>query len=242
MKFEPPPSATYAPIDRPTSLAYTHSAAREDRSGAVRLRAPRRSQDADARHVWPPRSRPGPLLPRTGTQATDTTRHAGKQPRPWPGATTALTEHAAPPFSIPLSPAPIGVPCQCVYGFHLSHLPMAHTSTWNDDWEAVRGDADGVTYYTDRHHRTIQYPAAPPRLPPTPIVAYQREVWRRATSAWRALSITDRSHLCQACRLLRLQLTGPSLWQYLCSLPDQTYIDTLERHLPWPLPPRPPKP
>lgn len=98
---------------------------------------------------------------------------------------------------------------------------MAHGQTpWTWIADLISGDAAGLTWYTDRRGRVVCYPAAPPKEPPSMLVAYQRDRWRRAAEGWRALSPSQRADYKRACHLLHLQATGPGLWLWACCLRD----------------------
>lgn len=107
---------------------------------------------------------------------------------------------------------------------------MAHSRT-RYHWmgELISGDCAGLTWYTDRKGRITAYPVAPPKEPPSMLVVFQRDRWRRAMNAWRQLTLAQRADYAAACHRLHLQCTGTGLWVWACCLADKAYWRTLQR-------------
>jgi hypothetical protein len=80
----------------------------------------------------------------------------------------------------------------------------------------ISGDLDGLTYYTTKRGRTVAYPAAPARKPPSPAQTVCRDRWSKAAQDWHALTVDERATYERASLALSLCMTGYNLWIHLC--------------------------
>src|SRR4029077_1702098 len=99
------------------------------------------------------------------------------------------------------------------------------------------GDIGGVTCYTDRHGRKVFYKKAPPTKPPSPSQVKQRDRFRRAVTAWKALSTPEKAALERAVHTACLCLTGQNLYTASSLRPLAAVYPTIPRQTGEPLPP-----
>ena len=91
------------------------------------------------------------------------------------------------------------------------------------------GDLGPFTIYTSRRAGTVWFTKAPPLSPPSVFQIRQRNAFRLAAEAWRALTPTRRAAWHQAARRARLYLHGYNLWVWWQTIRDRRTLATIER-------------
>lgn len=91
------------------------------------------------------------------------------------------------------------------------------------------GDLGPYTIYTSRRAGTVWFTKAPPLSPPSVFQIRQRNAFRLAAEAWRALLPTRRAAWCQAARRARLYLSGYTLFIWWQTKRDRQALATIER-------------
>lgn len=76
----------------------------------------------------------------------------------------------------------------------------------------VSGDIDGITIYTDRHGRKVNYKKAPPEKPASVLQAAQRGRFRDAMTNWKAAGEAVQVDWENASLRSSLCMTGLNLW------------------------------
>lgn len=91
------------------------------------------------------------------------------------------------------------------------------------------GDLGGLTAYTSKRAGTVWFPKSPPLTPPTEWQLIQRNLFRCAALAWRALKKEKRHAWNLACDRNRLLLHGYQLWVWWQLKRDRQALATIER-------------
>lgn len=91
------------------------------------------------------------------------------------------------------------------------------------------GDLGPFTIYTSRRAGVVWFIKAPPLTPPTVFQIRQRNAFRLAAEAWRAMLPTRRAAWHQAARRARLYLNGYTLWIWWHTKRDRAALATIER-------------
>ncbi len=91
------------------------------------------------------------------------------------------------------------------------------------------GDLGPFTIYTSRRAGSVWFIKAPPLSPPTIHQIHQRNRFRLAALAWKALPKETRHDWHNACRRAGLYLNGYNLWIYWILRRNRTAIATIER-------------
>lgn len=97
---------------------------------------------------------------------------------------------------------------------------------------SLYGDIADLTTWLNLHvrpRRLVAFAKAPPKTPPSPAQVSQRNRWRAALAAWRALPPKDRSLWNQATRLARCRCSGLNLFIAWQSRQPIAEIRTIER-------------
>jgi len=89
------------------------------------------------------------------------------------------------------------------------------------------GDAFGLTMYTNRHHKIVAFPQAPPRVPPTTNQIFQRDRLRTIALTWRLLTAPQRAMWAAAARFAHLSITGYNLYTVCKMRNDWSYALTV---------------
>jgi hypothetical protein len=93
----------------------------------------------------------------------------------------------------------------------------------------IQGDVGGLTCYTNKRHKQVAFPIAPPRTPPTPNQTIQRAKFNSTQARWAALTRPARALWNTAARLANLSITGRNLF-FACAIRnDWSYADTVGR-------------
>ncbi len=106
---------------------------------------------------------------------------------------------------------------------------MAYTPPWQLFGTWVSGDVDEITIYTDRFGRKVAFPKAPPEKPPSPRQIHQRERFRLAHVAWKALTDSEKAQLELAALRGSLVMTGQNLYISVALRNDSLALLTLQR-------------
>lgn len=91
----------------------------------------------------------------------------------------------------------------------------------------VRGDLDGITYYTNKKGKKVAFAASPALLPASPAQKIQRDRFRAAHLAWSALAVEEKFALEEATKKTSLCLTGQNLYISAALTARQDSIRTL---------------
>ncbi len=91
------------------------------------------------------------------------------------------------------------------------------------------GDLGPFTIYTSRRAGTVWFVKAPPLSPPSVLQIRQRNAFRLAAEAWRALLPTRRAAWSQAARRAHLIVHGYTLWVWWQTKRDRQALATIER-------------
>jgi len=91
------------------------------------------------------------------------------------------------------------------------------------------GDLGPLTVYTSRRAGIVWFPKSPPLTPPTPRQLTQRNRFRCAARAWRALDEATREDWHEACTGAALDIHGYNLWIFWQITRDNQTIATIER-------------
>jgi len=92
----------------------------------------------------------------------------------------------------------------------------------------VMGDVDGITVYTDKLGRKINYKKAPPLEPASPAQRRLRDRFAAAVNAWKNLTDEEKANLELAVTRTSLCLTGQNLY-VSCALRNATTVyETVE--------------
>lgn len=91
------------------------------------------------------------------------------------------------------------------------------------------GDLGPFTIYTKPDRVRVAFIKAPPTKPPTERQIAQRDQFRAAAIAWKALAQADRNNWHTVCRYLSLYLHGYNLFVYWFLSHDDASIRTVER-------------
>lgn len=92
------------------------------------------------------------------------------------------------------------------------------------------GDLGPLTAYTSTRHGTVWFAKSPPQKAPSPWQVRQRDRFRLAAIAWRALTSASRARWHLACRRARLYLNGYTLWIYWQLTRDRGKMQTIEHN------------
>lgn len=93
----------------------------------------------------------------------------------------------------------------------------------------LTGDLGPFTIYTSRRAGTVWFLKAPPTCPPTIHQVRNRNRFRLAAEAWKALPQETRDDWNLACRRAFLYIHGYNLWIWWQLLKDRTSLATIER-------------
>ncbi len=91
------------------------------------------------------------------------------------------------------------------------------------------GDLGPLTAYTSRRAGTVWFTKAPPLEPPSEWQRRQRDRFRLAATAWRALDEISRQRWHRACRLAGLYIHGYNLWIWWQLVRHRPTLATIER-------------
>ena len=91
----------------------------------------------------------------------------------------------------------------------------------------VSGDMNGETFYTNRFGRTVVYPHAPPKCPPTLAQIAQRYRFVMAIRTWQARPAYLQNQYIDVARRTGIRFTGLNLWISLSFSQDRGLINTL---------------
>lgn len=94
---------------------------------------------------------------------------------------------------------------------------------------SITGDIGDLTFYKASNGTQVFFKKSPPLTPPNWRQINQRNRWRSAAGAWRALSPADRNMWRQLEADCRLAITGYNLWVYWQTTRDAATIRTLQR-------------
>jgi hypothetical protein len=92
----------------------------------------------------------------------------------------------------------------------------------------LNGDVGGLTTYTNRRHKIIAFPQAPPTVPPTPNQIIQRARLRTIALAWLALGAPQRAMWRVAATRANLSISGWNLYAACKMRKDWSYAQTIE--------------
>jgi hypothetical protein len=92
----------------------------------------------------------------------------------------------------------------------------------------LNGDIGGVTTYTNRRHKIIAFPQAPPRVPPTPNQIIQRARLTAIAAAWRVLGAPQRALWRVAATRANLSISGYNLYTVCKMRYEWSYAQTIE--------------
>ncbi len=106
---------------------------------------------------------------------------------------------------------------------------MAFTVPWQLMGIWVSGDVGELTIYTDRFGRKVPFPKSPPKEPPSPRQVHQRERFRLAHVAWKALTDVEKEQLELATNRGSVVMTGQNLFISVALNNSQDGLDTLAR-------------
>ena len=93
----------------------------------------------------------------------------------------------------------------------------------------VSGDLGPLTIYTDRIGRKIAFPKSPPKKPPSPAQAVQRERFRLSQVAYMALSQDQKDNYELLVIRASFCLTGQNLFISVALTHSFQFLDTIER-------------
>lgn len=93
----------------------------------------------------------------------------------------------------------------------------------------VSGDFAGETYYTDRFHRIVSFPIAPPCDPPSPMQVKQRGRFATAVANWHVADAADREGFEEISLRASLCMTGLNLWIHTSLKGNFEQLGTLQR-------------
>lgn len=104
----------------------------------------------------------------------------------------------------------------------------------------LSGDIGGITLYQTKRGKTVAYPAASPKQPPSIHQLHRRNRWSNAVFNWTAAAESVRIDY-EACTLrLSLPATGHNLWMHLSFAQDPLALAAFNHasglHLPMPPP------
>lgn len=94
---------------------------------------------------------------------------------------------------------------------------------------APTGDLGPLTCYTSRRAGTVWFLKSPPTTPATGWQRRQRNRFRLAAQAWRALDEDTRNRWAAACRRAGLYLSGYNLWIWWQLRRQRAALRTIER-------------
>ena len=106
---------------------------------------------------------------------------------------------------------------------------MAYTVPWQLMGIWVSGDIGGLTIYTDRFGRKVAFPKSPPQEPPSEAQVHQRDRFRRAQVAWKALTDAEKTQLEIASVRGSLVMTGQNLFMSVAMRDDNIALQTLAK-------------
>jgi len=93
----------------------------------------------------------------------------------------------------------------------------------------ISGDCGGITYYQNKNHKTVAYPAAPALRPPSPLQQINRARFALGMQAWRMLTMRERAEYHSACDRLGLCMWGANLF-LLMALSDPSVLHRTISH------------
>lgn len=91
------------------------------------------------------------------------------------------------------------------------------------------GDLGPLTAYHSRRAGTVWFAKAPPTTPPTDFQRRQRDRFRLAAQAWKALTNEQRTLWHTACRRAGLYVHGYNLWVWWQLVRSRAELSTIER-------------
>jgi len=91
------------------------------------------------------------------------------------------------------------------------------------------GDLGPLTAYTSRRHGNVWFTKSPPLEPASDWQRRQRDRFRLAAKAWRALDEKTRQRWHRACRLAGLYIHGYNLWIWWQLVRRRATLATIER-------------
>lgn len=91
------------------------------------------------------------------------------------------------------------------------------------------GDLGTLTAYTSRRQGTVWFNKSPPQKPPSDWQRRQRDRFRLAAIAWRALDEETQLRWHVACRRARLYIHGYNLWTWWQLTRARATLSTIER-------------
>ena len=94
---------------------------------------------------------------------------------------------------------------------------------------SLQGDIGPYTTYTNKQHKLVVFPRAPPDKPATPEQLVYRNAFRAAASAWQQLTGEQRRAYQAAASAAHARCTGYNIWVYYQMRNDNAALDTLER-------------
>lgn len=106
---------------------------------------------------------------------------------------------------------------------------MAFTPPWQLLGIWVSGDVGGITIYTDKNHRKVAFPKAPPDKPPSPEQVAQRARFKTAQANWKALTLAEKTSLEEVTKTAYIVMTGQNLFMSVSMTNDQAGYETLQR-------------
>jgi len=92
----------------------------------------------------------------------------------------------------------------------------------------LNGDVGGLTTYTNRRHKIIAFPQAPPKVPPTPNQIIQRARLTAIAAAWRKLTPPQRAMWRVAANRANLAITAYNLYTCCKMRREWSYAQTIE--------------
>lgn len=146
---------------------------------------------------------------------------------------------------MPISPAAAspsgGYPLCCPSGYSFRFPPMAMDLPFDPALLGFRlsGDLGGVTLYQTKRGKTVAYPAAPPKSPPTNPQLAHRLRFANAARNWSSTAPHVRQDYEYCSMVLSLPATGLNLWMFLSFTQDAGALATFnhQARLNLPMPP-----
>jgi len=93
----------------------------------------------------------------------------------------------------------------------------------------IQGDMGPLTFWTDPQKGLVAILKAPPDKPASFWQRAQRNKWRLAITAWRALPTTTKAAWQLAADRARCRCTGLNLWISQWCRPDRNLLPTIQR-------------
>lgn len=94
---------------------------------------------------------------------------------------------------------------------------------------SVSGDLGPLTIYQTKRGKTVAFPKAPPKCPPTPAQNSQRYRFRKAIENWQLLSDAQQHAYEHVVSVLSICMTGVNLWIHFSLMREPASLRTLER-------------